>query len=158
MEINDQEYTFAYKKGETTAAELAKKFCVEKGADLGFTQETIGNCVKPLMSEISKALSGEHTSNGQEQGQERQFSEEGIRQIPLEINGVTYIFEYHDDMDVQYASTQLASEFCSTKGVEIGISPLLENGSVDSEGALEQCIDPLRKALHTEIESMRAAT
>ena len=159
MEINDQEYTFVYKKGDTTAAELAKKFCIEKGAELGFTQETLGNCVEPLMGEIGKALSDDYTSgSGAEQGQEMQkFSEEGIRQIPLEINGVTYIFEYHDEMEAQFASTQLASEFCSTKGVEIGITPLLENGSVNSEGALEQCVEPLRQALFAEIDNSRAA-
>ena len=158
MEINDQEYTFVYNKEETTASELAKKFCAEKGAELGFTKETINNCVEPLMGEISKALSGDYTSSETEVGQEYQFNEEGIRQIPLEINGITYIFEYHDDMDVEYASTQLASEFCSTKGVEIGITPLLENGSVDSDGASGQCIEPLRRALHSEIENSRAIT
>ena len=156
MEINDQEYTFVYKMGVTSANELATKFCKEKGSDLGFTSETLGKCIEPLMGEISKVLSKDFTTNSNlgDISQE-EFNDEGIRQIPLEINGVTYIFEYHDNMDILYASSQLASEFCSTKGVEIGIVPLLENGSVDSGGALEQCVDPLRKALHSEIESLR---
>ena len=170
MEINDREYTFVYKQGVSTALDLSRKFCAEHGEELGFTEETLGDCVEPLMAEIGKALaedgggsrgsssSKSRSSKSSSKGanvNEKEFDKEGIRQIPLEINGVTYIFEYHDDMDADGAAVQLASEFCSTKGIEIGITPLLEDGGVDADAAVEKCVNPLRTALRTEIESLR---
>ena len=89
-------------------------------------------------------------------GQQQQYDKDGIRQIPLEVNGVNYIFEFHQEMDADSAAVQLASEFCSTKGIEIGITPLLEDGGVDADGAVEKCVNPLREAIRTEIEAMRA--
>lgn len=165
MEINDREYTFVYKRGVSTAVDLAKKFCVEHGEDLGFTDETLGSCVEPLMSEIAKALAEDGGGSGGggvgmtregASGQQQQYDKDGIRQIPLEVNGVNYIFEFHQEMDADSAAVQLASEFCSTKGIEIGITPLLEDGGVDADGAVEKCVNPLREAIRTEIEAMRA--
>ena len=167
MDINDREYTFVYKRGVSTAADLAKKFCVEHGEELGFTEETLGSCVQPLMTEISKALIEDGGSSGGRSGarsegetmiggnQQQEYDKEGIRQIPLEVNGVNYLFEFHEAMDADSAAVQLASEFCSTKGIEIGITPLLEDGGVDADGAVEKCLNPLRTAIRTEIEAMR---
>jgi putative hemolysin len=161
MEINEKEYTFNYNPSSTTAVNLATKFCSEHGGELGFTRETLGSCVEPLMAEIAKALDediggrGVNSNNEDTQEAQAQYSQEGIRQIPLDINDVTYIFEYHDEMNVDYASKALAGEFCATKGVEIGITPLLENGSVDNEGAIEKCVNPLESALKGEIETLK---
>ena len=168
MDINDREYTFVYKRGVSTALDLSQKFCAEHGDSLGFTEKTFNDCVEPLMAEISKALaedggkggvesSSRSSNRGRDTGENinAEYDKTGIRQIPLEINGVTYIFEYHNNMDTDNAAVQLASEFCSTKGIEIGITPLLQDGGVDTNAAVERCVNPLRAALIKEIEALR---
>jgi hypothetical protein len=50
-------------------------------------------------------------------------------QIPLEINGITYVFEYTPVPEISEAASQLAVEFCRLKGKVLGFVKDTTDGS-----------------------------
>ena len=76
------------------------------------------------------------------------LSPEGVRRLPFEINGVTYDFEYHIDLEIDFISASLAREFCVRKGTELGIYQAGDEG-----GRLNMCELPLMEAMRAELLS-----
>ena len=155
MVINEKDYTFVYTDGAPNAnpKALAMRFCRENGENMGFTQKDMDQCVDPLSLELENAMRRQpekKSSSAQETGlvagDGQALSEEGIRRVPLEVNGVKYIFEYHIDMDPESAAMQLSREFCNAKGVELGIFV-----AGDTDGLENKCVMPHTGALKEEL-------
>eukprot|EP00597_Dinobryon_sp_UTEXLB2267_P005806 CAMPEP_0170066486 /NCGR_PEP_ID=MMETSP0019_2-20121128/6168_1 /TAXON_ID=98059 /ORGANISM="Dinobryon sp., Strain UTEXLB2267" /LENGTH=152 /DNA_ID=CAMNT_0010273593 /DNA_START=659 /DNA_END=1117 /DNA_ORIENTATION=- len=81
----------------------------------------------------------------------------------LEINDVTYVFEYVDGWDPYNAANTLALHFCSEKGVMLlNLSSYQEqNPENDPNGSQlirskiqDDCVVPIRSALQEKIQSL----
>ena len=108
--------------------------------------EELGKLMHPAAAPSSPSLTtanlGEQTDD-----QGEPLSAEGVRQLPLEVNGVTYVFEYHVDLDFTFTADRLAKEFCATKGAGIGLF-----AEEDAEAVVEEkCTRPLKKAIRVEL-------
>ena len=161
LNINDNEFVFQYKPNSAEAKPLrmAMKFCDEHGTSLGFPGGDHPDCFLPLEKEIQRLM---HEDNPdaveapQPKKTEKEIEEElaaqGIRRVPLDINGITYVFEYHMEMSVAYAAEHLAQEFCKGKGVEVVQLEVADVASITPEMIHEKCTLPLIKELEINIK------
>jgi hypothetical protein len=56
MRVGDRDYTVEFVPQRVTAQEIATQFCIEQGASLGFTNESIQECIAPIASYLSSAI------------------------------------------------------------------------------------------------------
>jgi hypothetical protein len=101
-----------------------------------------------------------------------------LLKLPLEINGVTYVFEYiasADPQERQIVGTTLAQQFCNTHGEmlvrELGVLDSLQQGADETpelfterrrqqlvELLSTQCLEPITGALVANMENPAATS
>jgi hypothetical protein len=101
-----------------------------------------------------------------------------LLKLPLEINGVTYVFEYiasADPQERQIVGTTLAQQFCNTHGEtlvrELGVLDSLQQEADETpelfterrrqqlvELLSTQCLEPITGALVANMENPAAAS
>ena len=177
--FNDKEFDILYSLG-TKPKELALEFCSKKGAELGFTIETISQCIVPIEREITTQF-GETlgvTNNNINEQINQQTIEQDFEQplegnfeqnieennsnnngieatdLVLDINGVNYVFQYPTNLDKTIAAKSLAEEFCNRKAYDLNIPGLAADNDDEYNMKLikESCYDPLVDALFFELE------
>lgn len=92
-------------------------------------------------------LTGDGPTAASQMESEVQLTADGVRHLPLEINGITYVFEYHTALDTSFTAKRLATEFCTAKGAAVGIFIV---GAPDSV-IHETCVAPITKAIKVEL-------
>jgi hypothetical protein len=148
LKINERDFTFVYNPTQT-ASDLAIEFCKTHGANLGFSDATIGDCIGPVRKGLESELQAGQAANGRSLDEMTvEATGAQIRRLPLTINDVVFWFEYYTSMQAELAAPKLAIEFChSEKGRAV-------TSLGDTEGLTgieERCVRPLQAALVEEI-------
>jgi len=157
--INEKPTMFRYVAGDAsgTPLALATGYCKDPGNGLGLISTVGGwdDCIATLTIELDKFMNSapEPTAPAVSEVPEVSdepgvaLSAEGVRQLPLVVNGVTYVFEYHVDLDLTFTAQRLAEEFCAAKGVGIGLFLQWDAPEV----VREKCTAPLTRAIRVEL-------
>jgi len=158
VDINEKPTLFRYVEGTAggTSEALATGYCKDPTNGLGLISTEWADCIATLSVELGKIMHpAAHVAPAATTLEEvdltdaegAPLSAHGVRQLPLEVNGVTYVFEYHVDLDFTFTAERLAREFCAAKGVGIG---LFVEG--DAQAVVkEKCLSPLMKAIRVEL-------
>lgn len=134
--------------------ELAIEFCEQRGSDLGFNMKTFSLCVSPIVNELEEYLTNSTPMEEVEDSGEERNNTKPI-QFALEVNGVSYVFEYITGVDQKYAAATLSDHFCHNKGHEL-LAPYFESHSIVDEEQKkvfirEGCNTPISEALYEKI-------
>jgi hypothetical protein len=149
--INEQLIEFKFPL-TSTAKDIASKYCSSL-SDL--SSYLINECISNIESALIIKIDNKNIIIG-----ETLNDIVDSKLVKLEINSITYVFEYPTSMDVDIAASYLAREFCIQKGEVLNIKGFKKiNDSSDEEEIEnmklleEKCIFPLTSSLDNEIRS-----
>ena len=142
LAINGQNYLFGMPSVDINVSnilhDLAIEFCEQRGDELGFSMKTFSLCVNPIVENLEDQLRREESVDASDSSDSSDSSdgssaspdesvekeptvtkEKKTVEVPLEINGVSYVFEYIIGVDKKAAASTLADHFCRGKGTFI---------------------------------------
>lgn len=149
--INDQLIEFKYPLS-STPKDVAAKYC-SSITDLS------NYLSKKCISDIESAIILKKDNNNIIIGDISTDIVES-KLVKLEINSITYVFEYPNSMEIDVAARFLAREFCIQKGEILNIKGLKKINDSNEEEDIEnmklleeKCIIPLALSLDNEIRA-----
>jgi hypothetical protein len=170
--INDKDFAIDYNKDDASY-NIAIAFCSREGSKLGFDISNFEQCTTPLLSafnerdrkgkkgRLSKINLSMKPTPSKDRLTQKKNSEDAVEKsaaassssvpmvpkslkLPLEINGITYVFEYIPSADSvvrRDAADKLASAFCASHGKELidekAISKAAEAAAIKATAAGE---------------------
>lgn len=164
LTIDSEAVEFEFDPNVQTPELVAFQYCEQERKINKRDEAAMRRCVAP----VAKALHEKLASVNEEE------EEEESRRLQLEVNGVVYFFEYHRDMDSEFAAHRLAFEFCTSKGEALGFGQAEIDEAIAEEAAAnvetenqlddenqgyalkDACVNPMAERLKEEIDLARA--
>lgn len=134
LRIGDRDFTVEFVHQLTTPQQVATQFCVEQGASLGFTTETVAGCIDPVQNYLANAISSQLSATAGAESKAK----------PFEVSLMIGSEEFKLAFDPYTVSARTAAgQFCGEKGYSFGIT---------QENVMTACVAPVQKLIQESID------
>jgi hypothetical protein len=112
LKIGSKEFSITLPANQQSAIQMARQFCSEQGASLGFTDANVNSdCVGPLSVYLADAARKEVAPNNS--------AEEALLKVSMRVEGDAYDFAYNPSVR---SHRDMALEFCQQHGGAYGVT------------------------------------